>query len=54
MSEKRRSPCMKVSLVCIFMLFFQLAQSQYDFSELDKKNGGCQAGIGWSCCGHDL
>jgi CubicO group peptidase (beta-lactamase class C family) len=46
MSEKHHSHCMKVSLVCIFMLFFQLAQSQYDFSELDKKMEAARRELG--------
>ncbi len=37
MSENHRFNCMKVSLVFVFMLFFQLAHAQYDFGGLDKK-----------------
>jgi len=37
MSVKPRFNCAKVSTALIFMLFFQLANAQTDFSELDKK-----------------
>lgn len=37
MSEKNRSNCLKVSTVLIFLLFFQFANAQTDFSAVDKK-----------------
>ncbi len=37
MSEKTRFNCLKVSALLIFMLFFQFAKAQMDFSELDRK-----------------
>jgi CubicO group peptidase (beta-lactamase class C family) len=37
MSVKLQGNCFKVSVILIFMLFFQVAKSQTDFSEVDKK-----------------
>jgi CubicO group peptidase (beta-lactamase class C family) len=37
MSEKNNFTCCKVSIVLVFMLFFQLIYGQTDFSEVDKK-----------------
>lgn len=37
MSVKPCSPCMKVRLVLLYMLFFQFSEAQYNFSEVDQK-----------------
>jgi CubicO group peptidase (beta-lactamase class C family) len=37
MSELLRRSCTKVSIAWCFLLFFQLANAQYNFTELDKK-----------------
>ncbi|MCW3087097.1 MAG: beta-lactamase family protein [Sediminibacterium sp.] len=37
MSVRSCLSCMKVSLVLIFMLFFQFLQAQYNFTEVDRK-----------------
>ncbi len=46
MSLNCKSLCSKVSLVLFFMLLFQLANAQYDFSLLDKKLNDSQKDLG--------
>ena len=46
MSELFRRSCIKVSITLCFLLFFQLLNAQYNFTELDKKLQQYQSQLG--------
>lgn len=46
MSVKIKLPCMKVSLLAICMLFFQLSRAQYTFTEVDQQLDAAKKELG--------
>jgi CubicO group peptidase (beta-lactamase class C family) len=46
MSEKNKINCVKVSTALVLLLFFQLANAQYNFGELDQKFSSAKKELG--------